>query len=608
MATTVASSTSASTTAAAAAAANKAAAQGLIKSLNAGSGVDVASLAQNLVTAERTPKENAINAKITKNEARISGMSAISYVVSQLQTAVTALKDQNSFASLNANSSSSAFSATAGASALAGSHDVNVVSLAKSQRTISGGFATAATSLNGGAGLSVTLKLGDTTSIAPTVTTQQGAAGITENNEVEFTSMVAGQTVTVAGLTYTATTNTTASDVAAAFAGALDSASPPTPITGKFSGKLVGFNAGVSMGSKLTFTSSTNNSNVTDITVSSRSASTSATSARIAVAAGKDTPQGIVDAINASAMGVKAQLLNVGNSNTPYQIMLTGPTGAVSHFSIDMDYGSGTGTPGLSFTNNQTASDAEVNVDGITYVRSSNALTDVIPGVNLNLTGTTNGSSATLNLNRDTTSIKEKINSVVTAYNDAMTMLGVVSDPKSTVETYGATLVGDSTVRLIKQQLRNMMTGASSTASNGMGALWQIGVSVDQTGVMSVDATKLDSALTNKFDDVVKTLTGNQNNLAATSSTPGGIAGDAYKKLSAMLGASGPMLTRSEVATTQNSKYQQELTNLGTRMDKLLERYQKQFASMESLVGSVNSQKTSLKSTFDGMMAQYTNK
>jgi flagellar capping protein FliD len=43
-------------------------------------------------------------------------------------------------------------------------------------------------------------------------------------------------------------------------------------------------------------------------------------------------------------------------------------------------------------------------------------------------------------------------------------------------------------------------------------------------------------------------------------------------------------------------------------MDALLARYQKQFASMDSLVGSVNSQKTSLKSTFDGMMATYTNK
>ena len=43
-------------------------------------------------------------------------------------------------------------------------------------------------------------------------------------------------------------------------------------------------------------------------------------------------------------------------------------------------------------------------------------------------------------------------------------------------------------------------------------------------------------------------------------------------------------------------------------MDSLLARYQKQFASMDSLVGSIKSQQTSLTSAFQGMMAMYTNK
>jgi flagellar capping protein FliD len=43
-------------------------------------------------------------------------------------------------------------------------------------------------------------------------------------------------------------------------------------------------------------------------------------------------------------------------------------------------------------------------------------------------------------------------------------------------------------------------------------------------------------------------------------------------------------------------------------MDALLARYTKQFAAMDTLVGQINTQKTSLKSTFDGMMAAYTNK
>ena len=142
-----------------------------------------------------------------------------------------------------------------------------------------------------------------------------------------------------------------------------------------------------------------------------------------------------------------------------------------------------------------------------------------------------------------------------------------------------------------------------------MGALWQMGISVDEKGVMSVsDTTLLNTTLTNNFEDVVKTFTGNQNKLTALSAVPGGLAGDAVKQLTSLLSTTGPIATKSATATTQNAKYQDDLTALQTRMDALLKRYQTQFAAMNSFVGGVNSQKTSLKASFDGMMAMYTNK
>ena len=168
--------------------------------------------------------------------------------------------------------------------------------------------------------------------------------------------------------------------------------------------------------------------------------------------------------------------------------------------------------------------------------------------------------------------------------------------------------MGDATTRSLKSQLRNIVMGPSSTPGSSVGALWQMGLSIDQTGVMSLDEPKLDTALASNYSDVVKTFTGNQNGVGIYTLTPAGIAGDAFIKISKLLGATGPLLTQSESATTQNIKYQSELTKLQTRMDALLLRYQKQFASMDSLVGNVNSQKTSLKSTFDGMMASLTGK
>ena len=94
---TASSSTSTAKTAADVAALNKANAQKIMTSLSAGSGVDTASLAQNLVDAERMPKENAINAKIAKNDAKVSGLSAVMFMMSELKTKLEAVKNKSSF-------------------------------------------------------------------------------------------------------------------------------------------------------------------------------------------------------------------------------------------------------------------------------------------------------------------------------------------------------------------------------------------------------------------------------------------------------------------------------------------------------------------------------
>ena len=712
MATTAASTSTSSTatTAASIAATNKANAQKIMTSMGAGSGVDVTSLAQSLVNAEKLPKETELNTKITKNEARVSGYSAVMFMMTELKTAFTALKDRNNFNALSAsNSNPSALSVTTSESAVTGSHEIEVTRLAKAQRSVSAGLASATTSLNGGNAMSLSLKIGSAAAVArsvttrqgvaaateaaivtfqdlapnesvtvggltytasqattaadvaaafadpstspnnfsgsltgftaassatsnalvftsatassnvtdlavsstavtpPAVATSQGAAAVTERTTITFKDMLPGESITVGGLKYTATVATSAAQVAAAYGGAQAGAATPTnPLTGTFSGTLASFNAGVTDGSgTLAFTSTTASGNVTDLPVYGSSAD-------ISLAAGKDTPQGIVDAINASKSGVTAQLVNTNDGTaTPYQIILSGPVGLTGGFTVSTNYGTGSGTPGLTFPSglaaNQDASDALVKVDGLSYTRSSNTLTDVVPGLTLNLKSTTAlTGAATVDLTRDNSVLKDKFTALVTAYNDADNILTEVANPKSTLDTYGATLVGDSTVRSLHQQLRSMVSGLSSTPGDSIKSLSQMGVSIDQKGVMSLDATKLDTALTDHYADVVKSFTGGYNNLGTYSTLSAGFAGDAVKKITDIIGSKGALTTNTNTANTQNTKYKADLEKLNTRMTSLLARYTKQFSAMDSLVGQVNSQKTSLKSSFDGLMAMYT--
>ena len=111
-----------------------------ITALGAGSGVDVKALAQSLVDAEKAPRKTLIDAKIKKSEGGVSGYAALKYVLNDLKTAFSNLKDQSAFNTVVPRvSQASAISVTTTATASAGSHSVTVTNLAKPQRTISDG-------------------------------------------------------------------------------------------------------------------------------------------------------------------------------------------------------------------------------------------------------------------------------------------------------------------------------------------------------------------------------------------------------------------------------------------------------------------------------------
>ena len=321
-------------------------------------------------------------------------------------------------------------------------------------------------------------------------------------------------------------------------------------------------------------------------------------------------PTDIVKAINAnsSVSGVKAQLAYTGGD---YKLVLTGKTGVDNNFQLaDTE-----GVVGLPDANtdpvayqaaHQSSANALFNVNGVNFSRASNTVGDVVSGVSLNLKAL---GSTTVELTRDNSVIKQRFTDLVTAYNEAQAMIKVVSDPKSTVDTYGASLVNESYVRTVKDQLRSMLFENSSawTAGNPVKSLRDLGLTVDVTGTMNMDATVLDTKLTNNFDDVVTSMTGNYNDLGEFSTAPVGIAGTASRRLTKMLKATGDIQKHSNSAQVQVNKYKEDLTKLQARMDTLLIRYQKQFAVMDSMVGQNNSIKSSLKSSFEGMSAAYKN-
>jgi flagellar hook-associated protein 2 len=187
-------------------------------------------------------------------------------------------------------------------------------------------------------------------------------------------------------------------------------------------------------------------------------------------------------------------------------------------------------------------------------------------------------------------------------------MLKTVSDPKSTVETYGASLVGDSLVYSLRNQLRDLVFSNSNTPSGTITNMRDLGISVDMSGGMTLDTAKLDKVLSTQFDNVVAMMSGSTEGLSAYSTQNAGAAGTAIRKLNSLISSTGLLNSQTTSINNKITDYKLELTKLEDRMERLKDRYTKQFSAMEGIVGQSKSLRTNLTSTFEGMMAAYTNK
>lgn len=217
--------------------------------------------------------------------------------------------------------------------------------------------------------------------------------------------------------------------------------------------------------------------------------------------------QGIRDAINAAKIGVKASIVNDG-SGTPYRLTLASDNPGVSNsmkISVSGEAAIGNllahdpaGTQNLNQT--AAAQNASLKVNGIAVSKASNSVSDVIPGVTLNLLKTTD-TPEKLTVARDTSTISNSIGSFVKAYNDlAGTLKNLTAYDAASKK--GAILQGDATVRSLQTQLRGILGTAVTGTPGDLKTLSSIGVTFQLDGSLAVDQAKLNDAMNNNFDEI----------------------------------------------------------------------------------------------------------
>lgn len=129
--------------------------------------------------------------------------------------------------------------------------------------------------------------------------------------------------------------------------------------------------------------------------------------------------------------------------------------------------------------------------------RSSNTIDNVISGLTLHLHDTTDANGEKITLTRDIESVKEKLNSMVGAYNAAVVYIQEKTGYNDILKTAGV-LMGDYVVSTIESQLNIPLIAQTNGFVEDIDTFLmpgQIGLELDRDGVLTLDANAFYEAI-----------------------------------------------------------------------------------------------------------------
>jgi flagellar hook-associated protein 2 len=234
----------------------------------------------------------------------------------------------------------------------------------------------------------------------------------------------------------------------------------------------------------------------------------------ITIDSSNDTLQGLANAINDSDAGVSAGIIDTGNG---FQLVLsadeTGTANAVS-ISVSGDtVGTDADNQGLSrfaFNNGMdagaglqetiAASDAVMAINGVEVTRSTNSFENVIDGLTFDITET---GSSIIKVQQDFGAVADRVQGFIDKFNSLQSTMNGLAGFNAEAGV-GSLLTGDSTVRSIQNQLRQVLTRVVPGLENSnVRSLADVGITTNfETGGLEFDRTKFEEQLKNNPDDV----------------------------------------------------------------------------------------------------------
>jgi flagellar hook-associated protein 2 len=312
----------------------------------------------------------------------------------------------------------------------------------------------------------------------------------------------------------------------------------------------------------------------------------------VAIDSTDHTLSGIAAAINGASGNPGISATVIQGTDGAHLLLSSTQTGATNTFTVtETDGGNalaaltyGTGNT-ANYTQQAAAQDASFSVAGVAYTSPSNTVSDALSGVTLDLLApTATGSNAALTVANDTSSVASNIQGFVTAYNTLQTALSGLGDYNSSSGTAGP-LLGNPVLTGIESQIQRVLY--SFVGNSAYNSLASIGITTNSDGSLALSSATLQTALSSNFSAVSQLFSGSN-----------GVAAQLNSQITADLGAGGSIPSYGQTLTSQENALTTQSNTLNTQMAALTASLTQQYATLNTLLSSLQSTSSYLTQAF----------
>lgn len=236
----------------------------------------------------------------------------------------------------------------------------------------------------------------------------------------------------------------------------------------------------------------------------------------------------------------------------------------------------------------QSAQNALFSVNGLGITKENNSdINDVVENLTINLNET---GSTKIDISKDTNKATTAVQAFVDQYNSLMSFIDEKSAYNSDTDE-ASVLQGDSTLMRMQMNLRKNVTSKISNEGT-YNQLYAVGIEVDRDGVMSLDSSKLKTALEDNPEAVTKLFNANNEDDGFD-----GVATrlDDYTDLLLQTNT-GVIPKRMDYFSKSVKDIDEQVESLESSYEAERERLSAEFTAMEQTISEMNSQSSWLQS------------